>query len=201
MSEEKADADNQKFKLPPKVIIFRSILLVAAVTLWASYQGYIFSGPPETVSDLSSNIQKTQEWPQLSEEPVLGVFFLQDATNSNKNFLFRTSRDISDISEEILEFWPDDYSEILWFIRFPSVDQYGNKGEGTAMKISYRLDDLKRINWDNMNEWQFLNLANLVEMNGGVGRKVAIAYCDDETHRKHSTGFCSQVVMHLAGLN
>lgn len=148
-------------------------------------------GDPEKVADLSSDIIDVQEWHQPSGKRTLGIFILEDSSNSR--YMRLLSMKIEDISKEIIEYWPDKYSEIIWFPQIPAVDKFGNEQDVLTVKMHFQIDDLKRMNWDNTDSLKLMNFAE-VEKFGPLGREVAGAFCSDAHQVDQARRFCVQVL-------
>jgi hypothetical protein len=149
---------------------------------------------PETVADLSSDIIDVREWHQPSGKPTLGVFLRYEG--ADKIYLSRVSSKMMDISEQIIERWPDRYSEIIWFPQMIGIDKNGNQQDVLTVKMHFLMDDLKGINWENMDNLKFMNLAE-IDKYGPFGQEVAVTFCSDDYQAKRAQIFCLQVLDRL----
>lgn len=179
-----------------KVLSVRKQLVIgviAAAALLAGVKAFTGSNPV-TVGDLSDDIVDVQEWPQSNGAPVVGVFLRYDG--AEQSYLSRVSLKMMEISEGILESWPNRYSEIIWFPQMVGIDKSGNERDVLTVKMSFQVSDLKDFNWNDASNLTFLNFAKIDKF-GPFGQKVSVAFCSDDYQAARAQIFCLQVLDRL----
>lgn len=147
---------------------------------------------PSSVQELSGAIVKTGV-AETGTGKRLEVTHAMKSILSEKTWLFEVSSDLKDITRGIVENWPDDYDEVFFFVHAPVQDQYGREDTAQVMQISWVVDDLKKVNWSNMTNWQLLGLAKDVQFKP-LGRRLATAFCEDPDNARYAGRFCLRVM-------
>lgn len=73
----------------------------------------------------------------------------------------------------------------------PAVDAYGNKVQGKMFTLSWEPSTLERINWENVEGWQVLELATPTNMSE-FGLKSATTYCRDGIPGGYGKQLCAK---------
>lgn len=121
------------------------------------------------------------------------IFYSRDSALSASSYIFSAGQDVMEISHEIMEQWPEKITRLVYFIRAPTQDKYGNQGSSLAIKLFYKANDLNKINWDNFTNWQMLNITSDMEIKP-LGRSMIAKYCQDTGNAKYSGDFCRQAL-------
>lgn len=73
----------------------------------------------------------------------------------------------------------------------PAVDAYGNKVQGKMYTLSWDSGTLERINWENVEGWQVLELATPTNMTV-FGLKSATTYCSEAIPGGYGKKLCAK---------
>lgn len=77
---------------------------------------------------------------------------------------------------------------VMLILNEPSVDQTGNKSQELAVVLGWNMGDLRKVNWDNISEWQILDLSTIMQI-GPFGHEAISAYCKDSA-TSYGREFC-----------
>ena len=127
---------------------------------------------PLEMKKASSKIQEVESTTQADGSKVWMLTIKQGTIVSD--IIYETGMSLQQISEKLVKnglVQPSD--EFLFFVNVPTTDKYGRNSEGLAMKIGWKGDDLRQIEWKNMFAPMFLNLASRVELRPIVRAEVA----------------------------
>lgn len=107
---------------------------------------------------------------------------------TNSIALFDISSDIEHIAKHEVKN-NNNEGTILFTIVGDGQDIYGNSSQVYAFDLQYTMDDLKKINWDNIDCMQLLNLGIIVNKSP-AGTKLISDYCEE--NRVSSEVFCAE---------
>lgn len=84
--------------------------------------------------------------------------------------------------------------DITYIVHVDTVDKFGNKGTDVAMKLTWTGDNLNKINWNNMNSWDFTNLAESVIIRP-IFYNEFVEFLKKPEHRKNNQEFIKRAVI------
>lgn len=111
-----------------------------------------------------------------------------ESVRNTETYFETVGDDMLNTAKVLVKKHGDEVNEIVYFFHGPMVDKYGNGSIGLFMNLRYPMDEVRKINWDNMSYERFLNLA----VDGtfeDVGKQVLYAYCKADEDWKSRT-FC-----------
>ena len=79
---------------------------------------------------------------------------------------------------------------VLVFLNETGVDKLGNKSPVLAVKLAWDMATLKKVNWENIEDWQLTELAGLEGL-GPFGKNAIAAYCK-EGRDTYGIEFCKR---------
>lgn len=79
---------------------------------------------------------------------------------------------------------------VLLFLNETGVDEQGNKSPVLAVKLAWDMATLKKVNWENIEDWQLTELAGLEGL-GPFGKNALEAYCK-EGRDTYGIEFCKR---------
>lgn len=82
---------------------------------------------------------------------------------------------------------------ILLELNDTGVDKLGNKSTVLTVNLFWDMDTLKKINWDNFQNWQLIELATIQKI-GPFGNKALTKYCE-EGRETYASEFCRRAGM------
>jgi hypothetical protein len=114
---------------------------------------------------------------------MAAVFTLKLATDSS---LFGLSFDMEDIAKhEMMEKHPE--GSIIFKVVAEGDDLYGRAAEFEEFSLKYQMDDLKQVEWSNIDGPRLLNLGRITNETGS-GEQLIYDYCSE--NQKSSEFFC-----------
>ena len=141
--------------------------------------------PPEQVKDIHSRIHAVVEDGsvlkiELSARPALTAdYHFQNA-----------SMDTARISEKLIRYFPETKQEKLVYVLNADVsDKYGNQKETPVLELTYKIDDLRKINYDTIYHRQILEFAEPIHYLGMAGVQIVKAWCDE--NKDDARRFCA----------
>lgn len=82
------------------------------------------------------------------------------------------------------------YKTVAFMVKIPTRDKLGNEGSDLGMKVFYEMSDLVTAKYNNMTDWDILDVAQKYEFRL-VGYQAAAEYCQDEDNAKYASRFCA----------
>lgn len=79
---------------------------------------------------------------------------------------------------------------VLVFLNETGVDKLGNKSPVLTVKLAWDMATLKKVNWENIEDWQLTELAGLEGL-GPFGKNAIAAYCK-EGRDTYGIEFCKR---------
>lgn len=73
-------------------------------------------------------------------------------------------------------------------------DGYGNLSTEKVLNLNFLGDDLKKINWKNVNQFMLLDLAESVTSSNRVGGEILGSYCSDKDSWQLTPRFCAKAI-------
>lgn len=115
--------------------------------------------PQEVIRKIDSHISKVEVYPQADGKPLLLITYTDDTIWDDGSWMSGTGLALKHILEAIAKTHANEYSRVQVKFMVPTVDRYGNKSEGFAMRTEHTMDDLRKVNWDNSSGFMMLDLA------------------------------------------
>lgn len=161
-------------------------LLIVAIVFFA----VIGSGEPQTLKAASRNISKIEssgpnQWITLDLDKSWGKLYLASAATELHNIGRAIKRQVPGVDKNA-----------QWLqvqITAPTIDRLGNEGRARILSIRFPMADLKAANYDNLDEFAFLNLADEAHVSGHIGDTIATEYCADQAYGNMSRAFCARL--------
>lgn len=91
---------------------------------------------------------------------------------------------------------PPEIERINFWFTYPMIDRYGNESRSQIFNITFKADELRKVNYGKVPTNQVLDLGSNFSFGGMAGREAAAAYCGDDG-RSWSPVFCREVVAGL----
>jgi hypothetical protein len=134
--------------------------------------------------------------PDVSDVTVLAgahlvIGLAQTAVWSESNLVGTYSREALRIMQAVTTDSPNDFKKVSLELTAPVTDKFGHSSTGVLMRWSYDMGEMRKVNWDDFNDWQLLNLTK-AEFTP-LGRQAATAYCVEPDHQKYCGDFCAQL--------
>lgn len=146
----------------------------------------------EEIKDIDGSIQEVRVNHLVDNELMALIFFVEKGGYSEASIMFSAAESMKTICQEIYEHnGAEALDKLLFFVKIPTTDQYGNEDKSMIMKVHFVSAKLGRVNWDNFTNWDLLNLVSDVERRP-LGTKIIRAYCSKDDNAKYSTAFCRQ---------
>lgn len=162
-------------------------LLIVAIVFFA----LIGSGEPQTLKATSSNIGKIE-----SSGPNQWITLDLGESWGEKHYLASAAMELHNIGKAIKRQVPGVDKNAQWLqvqITVPTTDRLGNEGRARILSMRFAMADLKAANYDNLDSFSFLNLADEVRVSSHIGDKIATDYCGDDSYRTFSNVFCARL--------
>lgn len=149
-------------------------------------------GIKEAMLDTSSRIQK-----------VTAVAMAQGGTSWVISYNFEVFTDpIFMASDEIMRVTKDMISdklikaddEITYLVEVDTVDKLGNKDTTLVMKLAWTGANLNKINWKNINSWDFTNLVSLAIIQP-IFYEEFVKFLQNENNLKYNQEFIKKVIV------
>lgn len=156
-----------------------AVLLLVALTGCSSTGDFTNKSPEQigaAIKEQDSNIQSTTVQKTENGAFVVTVVYLADPSPSP---ILSSTGDFAKIVKYIATSKGNSgVGYILIALNEPGVDKLGNKGQVHSVTLGWDMDMLRNANWNNLQDWQLINLARLVDI-GPWGRKAVTKYCDE----------------------
>lgn len=95
------------------------------------------------------------------------------------------------IKEGDVEF-PVEIERVNFWFTYPMIDRYGNESRAQILNLTFKTEDLRKVNYGNLPQQGLLDLAYDISFGGRHGREAAAEYCADDG--KWSPAFCQEVM-------
>ena len=174
------------------------------LVLFAVAFGLILSGcgdgklPPLTRENAAEEIMKINddfkkvEWNARKNGADIHIFHHPGMITSERLYFFEMGTDIKEALQKIAGSGTANLNKIVFFLHVPTRDKFGNEASTLAVKVFYSMETVKKINFENIYEWDLLNLADDYQFKR-IGRELGLAYCQDNTNLKNTRKFCARV--------
>ncbi|MBO2589346.1 hypothetical protein [Shewanella algae] len=151
--------------------------------------------PPQKIEEIRSSI--------IAVNPPNELFDSRDLVIQVKsNSVFSTAIETGRIMKGIIDYFPLelDNKRNIWIISdVDVVDKYNNKSIESSFALSWKVDDVKKINFQNgFNEFALLNLTEVILPMTSVGHDLLVDYCKDEDNLTYTKRFCVTYAVSLA---
>lgn len=140
------------------------------------------------VKALNSNIIGTEV---ADNGRKLRILHFKETVWSGDTWVFECADDTMHIMKALSQEIPNDYDKVSLELFAPTTDKYGNSGKSTAMRWTFDMSEVRKINWENFTNWDMLGFAE-AEFTP-IGRQAVIVYCSKENNLKYSRSFCEQL--------
>lgn len=151
----------------------------------------IGSNGPDTLKSASSDISKIE-----SSGPNQAITLDMKQAWDDKGYLAAAASELHRIGKAIKRQVPGVDKNAQWLqvqITVPTTDRLGNEGRARILSMRFPMADLKAANYDNLDSFSFLNLADEARVTGHVGDTIATKYCADKTYGDASREFCARL--------
>lgn len=144
--------------------------------------------PPKTIKDISEMIEKVEQ-----DDDVLKIYLLASSALREKDHFQNASMTTYKISENLVKYFPDvKQPQLVYIIAVEMVDKFGNQSIEPALQLEYSIDDIKKINFDNLFHRDVLELAESIKYFNMAGMQVVVAWCKEEENRSVAQRFCAK---------
>lgn len=121
---------------------------------------------------------------------LVRIYYSEKDAWNESSFLFSSSDVFKKISESIINNTAiPDVDYLTFLLKAPVVDKYGNATQEKVMQLHFSATELRKVNWNNFTNWDFLNLLDKADLQP-LGIKIVRAFCSEEDNGKYSREFC-----------
>lgn len=159
---------------------------VMAVLLVVLLAGCGDDAPPRSVKDISSRISSVVE-----DGSILKIELAARPALTADDHFQTASMDTARISEKLIRYFPNVGQKRLVYILCAEVsDKYGNQTAEPVLEIEYKMEDIRKVNFDNVYHRQVLELAEPVRYRSTAGIQIVKAWCDK--NKDDARSFCAK---------
>lgn len=138
----------------------------------------------DAVKNIDNDISEVNLTSTVDNRKTLSIFYTKDIAFKT---IYTIGMNTQKMAQELVEQNRiDNQTDVLFFVRVPTLDNLGNEGTGLAMKIEWNGQTLNKIQWKNMFAPQFLNLAQYVEIRPLIKQEVVDLYQDVDSRNEYA---------------
>ena len=164
----------------------KTILTLALAALFLTSCGD--DPPPKTIKQISLVITKVVE-----SKDSIRIFIEPGSALRAKDHFQNISMSTYTISQGLVKYFPKQMAgDVVYVASVDSVDGYGNNSTEPALELKYKVDDLKKVNFDNIYHRDLLELSEPVKYLNMAGRQVINTWCIEEENKTVAINFCAK---------
>jgi len=146
--------------------------------------------PADAIKALAPRKISKVEFQTLAQPHQVWITVSQGESWSSASAMSDFGLNVFDVLKDGRKVLPSD-ADVIFVLRVPTVDAYGNKGEDKVLNLSISASDRAKINFDSgaFTSFSLLNLAT-PRVRNAIGTRMLGEFCSDDNYAKWAASFC-----------
>lgn len=143
--------------------------------------------PPKSIGEISNWIEKVEQ-----DDKNIKIYIKPASALTADDHFQNASMNTYTISENLVKYFHEiKQDKVIYVISVDTVDKYGNTEKVPSLQLEYKVDDIKKVNFNQLYHRDVLELAEPVKYLNMAGAQIIVAWCKEEKNYSVAQKFCA----------
>ena len=150
-------------------------------------------GDPKEIKDISTYITEVSDSMSAGKK-VMVIKIKASSQTTASRLIYSPANEMREIFPKMLKHFPDLDAEYIDFIILGDlVDKYGNSRLAPIIRLSFKMSDIKKINFtQDFTPWRLLALVDEgYHLHPRVSHEAITEYCNETDNKRYAAVFCN----------